>query len=65
MKLLTLPFRIIGALLKFIVSAILAIVLPVAAIGGSGYLGYKYLKKNPEQASKLKDLAISKVKNAF
>lgn len=60
--LLKLPFKIIGWLISVVVKLITAVVLPVATLGGAGYLGYTYLKSNPEKAEQLKDSLIKKVK---
>lgn len=62
LTLLKLPFKIIGWLLSVIVKLITAVILPLAALGGAGYVGYTYLKGNPEKAEKLKNSVLSKVK---
>lgn len=60
--LLKLPFKIIGWLISVVVKLITAVLFPVAALGGAGYLGYTYLKGNPKRAEQLKNTVINKVK---
>lgn len=59
---IALPFKVIGFLVKAVLSLLTAVVLPVAAVGGAGYFGFKYLQKNPEKAEQLKNNTIEKVK---
>ncbi|MCF4007445.1 hypothetical protein L1O03_09735 [Corynebacterium uropygiale] len=62
LNILKFPFKVVGFLLKAVLSLITAVVLPVTAVGGAGYLGFKYLQNNPEKADKLKNATIEKVK---
>lgn len=62
LNILTFPFKVIGFLLKAVFSLITAVVLPIAAVGGAGYFGFKYLQNNPEKAEKLKNATIEKAK---
>lgn len=62
MKILTLPFRLIGWLIGLVFKLITALLAPVALLGGVGFLGYKYFESNPEALEKAKKTAMSKIK---
>ncbi|MBZ8178242.1 hypothetical protein GP475_09575 [Corynebacterium poyangense] len=62
LNIIKLPFKVIGFLIKAVLSLITAVVLPIAAVGGAGFLGFKYLQSNPEKAEQLKNNTIEKIK---